>query len=159
MIVVSDTTPLHYLVLIDEVHLLPALFGRVVTTPEVIEEMNHPQTPEKLRQWAENKPDWLEVQAPTRRLPATARLGQGEAAAISLASELGADVLLIDERDGTRVARAEGLFATGTLGVLKAASKRGLVVLRDALTALAATNYRRSPKLFEKLIEDDEKKS
>jgi len=52
MIVVSDTTPLHYLILIDQIHLLPALFGHVVTTPEVVDEMDQPETPEKLRQWA-----------------------------------------------------------------------------------------------------------
>ena len=30
MIVVADTSPLNYLVLIDEIDLLPAIFGRVL---------------------------------------------------------------------------------------------------------------------------------
>jgi predicted nucleic acid-binding protein len=70
MIVVSDTTPLHYLVLIDQVHLLPALFGQVVTTPEVVDEMDQLETPEKVRQWVSKLPEWLEIKEPTNRLPA-----------------------------------------------------------------------------------------
>ena len=156
MIVVSDTTPLHYLILIDQVHLLPALFGHVVTTPEVVDEMDQPESPEQLRQWVSQLPDWLEIKEPSTRLPAVARLGRGEATAISLATELKADALLIDERDGARVARAQGLFVTGTLGVLTTASKRRLVSLRDALQALASTNFRHSPQMFEQLIRDEE---
>jgi predicted nucleic acid-binding protein len=156
MIVVSDTTPLRYLILIDQVHLLPDLFGHVVTTPEVVDEMDQLETPEKLRQWASQLPDWLEIKEPSSRLPAVARLGLGEATAISLATELKADVLLIDERDGAKVARAQGLFVTGTLGVLTTASKKGLVSLREALESLASTNFRHSSQMFEKLIREDE---
>lgn len=64
MIVVSDTTPLHYLILIDQVHLLPELFGQVVTTPDVIDEMTQQASPEKLKRWVEQLPGWLEVKEP-----------------------------------------------------------------------------------------------
>lgn len=156
MIVVSDTTPLRYLILIEQVQLLPELFGRVVTTPDVVDEMNQPESPERIKLWVASLPNWLEVRQPIGHLPGVSRLGRGEASAISLAMELKADVLLIDERDGTRVARAEGLFVTGTLGVLTTASKQGLVSLRSALDALAKTNYRHSPQMFESLIREDE---
>lgn len=127
-----------------------------MTTLEVIDEMDQSRSPDKLRRWIVNLPDWLELQQPNSQLRSVARLGRGEATAISLARELDADVILIDERDGTRVARAEGLFVTGTLGVLTTASRRGLIVLRVALEALAKTNYRYSPAMFDKLIRDDE---
>jgi predicted nucleic acid-binding protein len=39
MIVVSDASPLHYLILIDHAELLPALFGQVLTTPAVLAEL------------------------------------------------------------------------------------------------------------------------
>ncbi len=39
MIVVSDTSPLNYLVLIGADHVLPILFGRVVAPPVVLSEM------------------------------------------------------------------------------------------------------------------------
>ena len=42
MIVVSDTSPLNYLVLIEEVEVLPAVFGRVVVPPAVVEELQAP---------------------------------------------------------------------------------------------------------------------
>lgn len=42
MIVVSDTSPLNYLVLIEEVEVLPAVFGRVVVPPVVVEELQAP---------------------------------------------------------------------------------------------------------------------
>jgi predicted nucleic acid-binding protein len=43
-------------------------------------------------------------------------LDEGEASAIALAAFLQADLLLIDERAGTRAALAEGIRVTGTLG-------------------------------------------
>ena len=39
MIVVSDTTPLNYLILTEAIHVLPAIFGRVYAPPAVIEEL------------------------------------------------------------------------------------------------------------------------
>ncbi|WP_428308025.1 DUF3368 domain-containing protein [Lacipirellula sp.] len=158
MIVVSDTTPLHYLILIDRVHLLPELFGQVITTPDVIDEMNQQASPEKLKQWVKQLPAWLEVREPQNQLPAVARLDRGEASAISLASEIGA-LLLIDERDGVRVAQAAGLEVTGTLGVLLSAAREGRVSLRDSLAALARTNYRYSQKLFDELLREFESNS
>jgi hypothetical protein len=41
MIVVADTSPLNYLVLIDEVGLLPALFGQVLFPQAVFRELQH----------------------------------------------------------------------------------------------------------------------
>lgn len=158
MIVVSDTTPLHYLILIDQVDLLTELFGQVVTTPDVVDEMSQPNSPEKLRRWVEHLPPWLEVREPRTHLPTVARLDRGEASAISLASEIGA-MLLIDERDGVKVAQAAGIEVTGTLGVLLEAAKRGRVSLRDCLAALAGTNYRYSQKLFDELIRNFESNS
>ena len=153
MIVVSDTSPLRYLILIDQASLLPALFGRVLTTPLVIAELGHPEAPAKLHEWLVNPPDWLEVRSP-KSVPSSSRLDPGETEAIALAQELQADTLLIDERDGAKYARAQGLFVTGTLGVLQTGARRGLVSLADALNALRATSFRHSAALFDQLIRD-----
>ena len=56
MIVVSDTSPLNYLVLIERVHVLPTLFGRVVAPVAVIAELGHPATPTVVRAWAADPP-------------------------------------------------------------------------------------------------------
>jgi predicted nucleic acid-binding protein len=51
MIVVADTSPVNYLVLIDEIELLPFLFGHVLLPRAVFQELQHSKTPEKMRQW------------------------------------------------------------------------------------------------------------
>jgi predicted nucleic acid-binding protein len=50
MIVVSDTSPVHYLVLAGVEHILPQLFGEVVIPPTVLAELQRHQTPEPVRQ-------------------------------------------------------------------------------------------------------------
>ena len=42
MIVVADTSPLNYLLLIDEIELLPAIFGHVLVPHTVLQELLHP---------------------------------------------------------------------------------------------------------------------
>ena len=61
MIVVADTSPLNYLVLIDEVELLPVLFGHELVPQAVFHELEHPKTPAKVRQWITHLPAWMEV--------------------------------------------------------------------------------------------------
>ena len=57
----------------------------------------------------------------------TVELHPGEAEAIALALEMTADRLLIDERDGRKLARQLGLRLTGVLGVLLRAKKTGRI--------------------------------
>ena len=87
MIVVSDTTPLNYLILVDSVHVLPGLFVRVYAPSAVITELSHSGAPEAVRVWAASPPEWLTVQDPTRT-DASLKLGSGETAAIALGQEL-----------------------------------------------------------------------
>ncbi len=125
MIVVSDTTPLNYLILTETVHVLPAIFGRVYVPSAVIKELLHPRRPQAVGTWASSPPEWLTVQDPTHT--GAWKLGRGETAAISLALELKADRALIDDRDGSREATRSGLKVVGTLGILEEAAKRGLI--------------------------------
>lgn len=57
MIVVSDTTPVNYLVLIDQIHLLKELYGRLFLPQAVHEEMQREGTPEKVLDWAARLPE------------------------------------------------------------------------------------------------------
>ena len=61
MIVVSDTSPLNYLILIDYQDVLPTLFGQIVIPQAVLNELQHAKTPEKIKNWIATKPTWLEV--------------------------------------------------------------------------------------------------
>jgi predicted nucleic acid-binding protein len=98
----------------------------------------------------EQFPPWIQV----REIEADpsehelAGLDRGEWEAIRLAKDLEANLLLMDERFGVRVARQQGFAVTGTLGVLVEAAQSGLISLDEALTRLARTNFRRTPELF-----------
>src|SRR5271170_6998034 len=108
MIVIADTGPINYLILIHEIRILPALYGRILVPPSVYEELKHPRAPEMVRSWMSQPPGWFEVRTPAR-IPdpelAGAHLDAGERDAILLAEELGADHLIIDEVRGRRVAQ------------------------------------------------------
>jgi predicted nucleic acid-binding protein len=142
MIVVSDTSPLNYLLLIAEVDLLPKLFEKVYIPPSVIEELTHLKTPDVVRAWALSPPVWLTIVAPSSRLPSTRSLGNGEADALSLAKELAILDIAIDERRGRKVAEREGLTPLPTLAILERAAADNLLELRSAIEKLQRTNIR-----------------
>jgi predicted nucleic acid-binding protein len=101
MIVVADTTPLNYLILIGHIDILEAQYGRILIPHAVNEEMLVPDTPVSVRAWAKNPPHWLEILSPsTARNSLPANLDHGETEAIQLAEELHSDWLLIDEAAG-----------------------------------------------------------
>ena len=57
MIVIADTTPLNYLVVIEHSHLLPQLYGRVLIPRAVFEELQQERTPAAVRAWASHPPE------------------------------------------------------------------------------------------------------
>lgn len=154
MIVVSDTSPLNYLVLIGHVDVLPILFDRIVAPPAVITELLHPGAPQPVRAWATRPPAWLEVIPPSRIDPAL-NLGPGEKEAISVARELNAELLLIDERKATSAAHRLGLRVVGTLNVVALAAERQLLDLRSAISSLRQTTFREPTKLVDELLQRD----
>ena len=152
-IVVADAGPPRYLVLINQIELLPRLFGTVVLPDVVRDELNAPRTPAPVRAWLASSPPWLEAGAAsvaeTRLSP---KLDAGERAAIALALELGASLILMDDRVGVEEARLRGLEVTGTLGVLLLAARRGFVDLEAALLRLKVTNFRYPPALLDAML-------
>ncbi len=95
MIVVSDTSPILYLLLIDQLELLPFLYGRILIPEVVRDEMLATGAPITLQQWISNPPSWLEVCVVERSPePSLMRLDKGEQAAIQLAQQVGASLLL-----------------------------------------------------------------
>jgi predicted nucleic acid-binding protein len=59
--IVADTSPLNYLVLIHQINLLPNLYGQVLIPESVLEELSAIETPQLVRNWATNLPEWIEV--------------------------------------------------------------------------------------------------
>jgi predicted nucleic acid-binding protein len=146
MIVVADTSPLNYLVLIDEIELLSAIFGKVLVPQAVFKELQHPKTSSKVRGWAADLPPWLEVRTVVSvPAPELASLDPGERDAIQLALELGVGIVLIDEAAGRSCAEALHLEVRGTLGILERGSRLGLTSFRSALAKLEQTSFRISP--------------
>ena len=140
-IVVSDTSPLNYLVLINAIDLLPRLFSEVLIPPTVAEELSRPATPQPVRAWIAAPPQWLRIKAP-RITHHSFDLDEGEAQAILLAQELGVLSFLIDERKGFQVAESLGLEPVGLLGVLELCASRRWIDFDECIGRLRTTSFR-----------------
>jgi predicted nucleic acid-binding protein len=148
MIVVADTSPLNYLVLIGAVDVLAPLYTRVVIPQTVAVELTSPRTPPAVRKWIGNSPAWLDIQPDPPPDETLSNLDPGERAAIALAVSLQANRLLIDDLDGRVEAERRSLRITGTLGVLAAAHRSGLFDFDHAITRLSRTTFYMSPRLI-----------
>ena len=158
MIVVSDTSALSALFLVGHLELLPSLYGQVVVPPAVMREIlqlesqfGHDLSSLKNASWISVIPvsDIKKVRLYQRVLD------KGESEAIVLVVEIAADLLLIDEMRGRKVALSEGIPHTGVLGVLLSAKSKDLLnAIRPVLDALRTeTNFRVSQKLYDFVLQ------
>ena len=143
MIVVADSGPLHYLILLEQVDLLRRFYGQVLVPEAVANELSTSGAPAVVRDWITAPPSWVEVRhvAPDVVAAITDDLDLGERSAIALAETLHADLLLIDEAAGRAEAKRRHLRVTGTLGVLRSGAEQGLVNVPDLLERLKATSF------------------
>jgi predicted nucleic acid-binding protein len=155
MIVVADTSPVDYLILIQEIDVLPKIYGRVVIPQTVREELGRVSTPELVRSWMYHVPAWLEVRSPSTAPDSSlAKLDAGERDAIVLAAELHADQLIVDDREGRREAERRGIPVIGTLGVLREAAILKLLDIRVAVERLQTTSFFVAPEVLTSLLKD-----
>ncbi len=154
-VVVSDTSPLHYLILCGAESILPSLFRQVVIPPTVFRELQQPNTPPPVRQWAASLPTWVAVQTP-KTVNLKLDVDAGELEAICLAQEIHADAVLMDDRAGRSAAIHCGLAVVGTIGLLEQAAARGLIELPTALARLRQTNARLDPELIHAALARDQ---
>jgi len=129
LIVVSDTSPILNLARIGRFELLASLYKQVIIPTAVYAELTATKRGLPAAIDLVSTP-WLTVAAPKdhdRVRELCADLDPGEAEAIVLATEFHADLLLVDERRGRRIAAALGLTVTGLLGVLADAKKAGFI--------------------------------
>jgi predicted nucleic acid-binding protein len=156
MIAVADTSPINYLILIGEIEILTKIYGRVVIPNAVREELQRLSAPEVVRNWTKQPPAWLEVRTPAKSPDSSmSTLDPGERDAIILAEELGADQLIVDDRQGRREAEKRGIAVIGTLGVLREAGSVGHIDLRTALSRLEETSFHIAPEIIERLLKDE----
>ena len=128
MIVVSDTSAIISLVRINQVNLLPLLFGKVIIPTAVKSELTNARFTDAERKTIESA-DWLFVKSITSEIDFINDLDDGEREAISLAKELHADFLVIDEAPGRQEAKRLGLRTIGVLGILVLAKERGIIAM------------------------------
>jgi predicted nucleic acid-binding protein len=138
-VVVSDTTPLHYLILLGQETILEKLYGKVFIPPAVLTEMSHGSAPVQISRWAADPPAWLSVVTP-RSIPAQyVGLDFGERQALALAKELHADLILLDDKVARRVAQREMMRVMGTLGIIADAAKVKLLDFAESVDKLQHT--------------------
>ena len=156
MIVVSDTSPLSNLFLIQKLDLLQKLYRKVIIPLAV---MNELLELEKRGYDLEliKKADWIEIVTVDQNQnlhQLLENLDLGEAEAIILAGSLHADWLLIDEAQGRSIAKLHGLHIVGLLGVLLLAKEKGYIPkvkpLLDDMIAIA--KFRVSAEIYQKTI-------
>lgn len=129
MIVVSDTSPVSNLYAISQLELLHILYQEIVIPQAVFDELlaDPAQQPHIAQIQAY---DWIRVLKVTNQQVLSqllTELDQGEAEALTLAQEIQADLILLDEHRGRQAASRLGLHCTGLLGVLLEAKAKGLI--------------------------------
>ena len=131
MIVVSNTSPISNLAAIGQLELLQQLYGNIIIPPAVYQELINSGDAE-LATLAVQTLDWIQTQPISDRVlleTLQTNLDPDEAEAITLAVEINAQRLIIDERRGRNEAMRLGLQVTGLLGIVLAAKQQGLIPL------------------------------
>ena len=156
MIIVSDTSALSNLALVEHLWLLETIYQNVIIPDVVASELaaaSNPAIPAILQL------DWVQTKSLTQsqlanQLQQERGLDAGEANAIALALEIRADDLLIDERLGRQEAVRLGLSIIGILGVLLIAKQRNLIAqVKPVMDALAnKAGFRISPQLYQRVL-------
>ena len=142
--VICNTSPLQYLHQVGVLELLPALAGQVCVPEAVVAELREGQRRNVLLPTLEEL-SWLTVQPVRDRtlLPLVTHLGDGEKEVLALGLETEDALLILDDRDARRYARALELEITGTLGLLLRAKERGILdAVRPVLDRLQALGFR-----------------
>lgn len=161
MPVVSNTSPILNLAIVDRLSLLREQFNEVWIPQAVVDELRTaedlPGSPAVRNALSQG---WLTVrEVSDQTLVQTLRqeLDGGEAEAIALAMEVNADWILLDEREGRRVAKTLGLRVTGVLGILARAYREGgLPSLSKAVDTLReAAGFRVGQELLAELLRQE----
>lgn len=155
-IVVSDTSPICYLLLIDQIDLLPQLYGQVTIPQTVCDELQADRSPAVVQNWIDRPPEWLKIITITVDPdPILAPLDPGEREAILLAEQLAADLVILDDKAARQIASARGLKMIGLLGILKDAARAGLIDLATTFQRLRSVGFWVAPSLLQRLLAEE----
>ena len=152
--VVVNSTPLIALAKLSLLSILADLFGEVHIPHAVFLEV---AADKKGRRGSVEvgSASWIqerEVQQTTVVEFLMASVDAGEAEAIALAKEVGADLLIIDDRQGRRLAEAVGIPCVGTVGILLRYFRGKPEAFREALDSLMAQGFRLGHDEYQRII-------
>ncbi|HEX8024315.1 DUF3368 domain-containing protein [Mucilaginibacter sp.] len=146
IVVITDTSCFIILDKIDVLYLLPMLFSKVITTPEIADE------------FGKELPDWVIIQqAQNSKLLNQIKeiVDPGEASAIALAAEIKCDYLLTDDRAARKLAEQRGILVKGSVGVLLYAKQQKVIpLISPYLDLIQKTNFRISQSLIDRVLLD-----
>jgi uncharacterized protein len=139
--IVSNSSPLVYLARIEKLFLLHKLFSKIYIPEEVkrevvIEGVKLHRSDAFIIE-KEIKKGWIEIQQYKRIISLPFLIDKGELAAISLAKEMNAEMVLIDDKAGRTAAKLVGIEVHGTLFVLLKALKNNCIDFKEFLALLA----------------------
>ncbi len=155
-IIVSDTSPICYLLLIHQIDLLPQLYGEVTIPQTVGDELKANQSPAVVQNWISRPPEWLRiVTINVSPDPILEPLDPGEREAILLAKQLAADLVILDDKAARQIASAMGLNIIGLIGILKDAARSGLIDLATSFEQLRAAGFWVAPCLLQRLLAEE----
>lgn len=160
MIVIADTTPIITLMKLNRFDLLEKLFDTVIVPNAVYEELvsnsNYLTEAQMVVECPFLKRREVSDRQSIKILREVVGLDAGESEAIVLAEEKQADLLIIDERKGRRVAKQMGLKITGTIGILLHAFDYKILSSEEILScteSLRNSRIRISDSLFELILD------
>ncbi|HNB53869.1 MAG TPA: DUF3368 domain-containing protein [Anaerolineales bacterium] len=152
---VADAGPLIFLAKLNRLDLLTRT-GDNFCLPQAVMVEIHAKSDEACRRVEVATHTWLKIQTVKNREAVElllADLDLGESEVITLAREIKADKVLINDLDARRFARRVGLSMIGTVGILLAARLRGdIPSLKDELERLQEYGFRISKPLLEEVL-------
>lgn len=152
--IVSNTTPIISLLKLGRLDILKELYAEINIPFAVYEEIEAGRNKEYYKDLAQI--DWINIIKiqDKQALKYFLDLDSGEAEAIILATEINANLTLIDEKLGRFHAKHAGLKVTGTIGILIKAKNKGLIKeLKPLLFDLTKKNVWISEKLIKEILE------
>lgn len=155
-VVVSNTTPIHYLILVGQIEILEKLYANIIIPPAVFAELRHPSAPAPVSNWASRPPAWLTVLPPASTLGVRSGIGLGEREAILLAGEIRADWVLLDDKAARRVAAKQSLKVKGTMGVVADAARAKLLNFVETIEQLQRTSMHLDQVTVDRIVREYE---
>jgi len=144
--IVSDTSCFIALANIEELELLKELYQNLITTQQVADE------------FGEKLPNWIEIRNPKdqqKQKMLELQIDKGEASAITLALEISADLIILDDYKARQVAEKLSLNITGTLGIIVSAKNKGIISsIKPVLNKLQHINFWVSEDLIKAALKE-----